>query len=102
MSKLENEICGKVQSGNYVVRPHAFREAFKDGITQQDILQVLLTGEVIEDYRPEREECLMLGYTIADNIPVHVAVNHEERVIIKTCYVPQTDQWIKNKIRKRR
>jgi hypothetical protein len=80
---LENEIRGKVQAGNYVIRAHAFREAFKDGITQQDLLRVLLTGEVIEDYRPEREECLMLGYTAADNIPVHVAVNHEERVLFR-------------------
>jgi len=101
-SNLEDEIHDKVQAGNYVIRSHAFREAFKDGITQQDILRVLLMGEVIEDYRPEREECLMLGYTKVDNIPVHIAVNYEERVVVKTCYVPQADLWIKDRIRKRR
>lgn len=98
---LEEEIRLKVQSGNYVVRPHAFREAFKDGVTFQNVKSVLLEGRVIEDYRPQRDECLMLGYT-ADRIPIHIAVNHETRVIVKTCYVPQTDKWLSDRIRKKK
>jgi len=83
-ANLKEEIRRKVQAGNYVIRPHAFREAFKDGVTIQGIKRVLLEGTIIEDYRPHRNECLMLGYTLVDNIPVHIAVNHEAHIVIKT------------------
>ena len=44
----------------------------------QDIAAVMGSGEVIEDYRPDGDECLMLGYTANDNLPLHVAVNFED------------------------
>lgn len=102
IADLEKEIHQKVQAGNYVIRPHAFREAFKDGITFQDIKRVLLEGTIIEDYRPQRDECLILGYTAIDTIPIHIAINHETRVIVKTCYVPQTDEWLRDRIREKK
>lgn len=102
LTLLAQEIRRAVVAGNFRITRHAITEGLKDGLLPQDIGTVMQSGEVIEDYRPDRQECLMLGYTEADNLPVHVAVNFEvgSGVRAKTCYIPQRDQWISDRIRK--
>jgi len=98
--ELAVQIHRKVAQGRYSISSHALQEGFKDGIMPTDIKRVLLTGEVIEDYDPDRPECLILGYTQAENIPVHLAVNYTKQIRVKTCYVPQPAEWGTGRIRK--
>lgn len=102
--ELVSEIRRAVAEGKAHVTMHARVEGMKDGIMIRDIVAVMASGDLIEDYRPERNECLLLGYTAADHLPVHVPVNFEnwDSVRAKTCYIPQPDQWQGDRIRKRR
>lgn len=101
-TELAQQIHQVVGTGKFRLTRHAITEGMKDGVMPQDIAAVMGAGEVIEDYRPDGDECLMLGYTVDDNLPLHVAVNFEDwnSVRAKTCYVPQTDHWINDRIRK--
>ena len=101
-NSLAQQIHQAVAAGEFRLTRHAIVEGMKDGILPHDLAAVMASGEVIEDYRPDRLECLMLGYTASDNLPVHVAVNFERWISVraKTCYIPQTDQWINDRIRK--
>lgn len=53
-------IRGLVREGNYYFYAHALTEAKKDGVTPEDAVQVVLSGEIIEEY-PERARVLIHG-----------------------------------------
>ncbi len=75
---------------------HALRRMFERQIGKDDVLAVISSGEVIEDYPDDSPypSCLLLGFV--DKRPLHaaIAVNLEG----KTCYVitaypPNPDLW---------
>ncbi|HKZ84916.1 MAG TPA: DUF4258 domain-containing protein [Anaerolineae bacterium] len=54
------EICALVRDGKLFYYTHALVEAKKDGVAPEDIVTVILTGEIIEDY-PDRKRVLIYG-----------------------------------------
>ena len=49
-----------ILEGKYFFYTHALTEAKKDGIEPEDVVHVILTGEVIEEY-PDRQRVLIFG-----------------------------------------
>jgi len=49
-----------VETERYEFYRHALTEAKKDGVEPEDVVYVLLTGKIIEEY-PERERLLIYG-----------------------------------------
>ncbi|HET89567.1 MAG TPA: DUF4258 domain-containing protein [Chloroflexi bacterium] len=45
-----NEFHRLVLDGKYFFYTHALTEAKKDGVTPEDVVHAILTGEVIEEY----------------------------------------------------
>lgn len=95
------EIRAKVKTGNFNITDHAMIEAFKDGISVNDILHCIEHGKVIEEY-PERKRCLIF-FIVNFDIPLHVVVDYswEEEIDIITAYIPDSKVWINFQIRKR-
>ncbi|MCX6028273.1 MAG: DUF4258 domain-containing protein [Chloroflexi bacterium] len=79
---------------------HALVEAKKDGVEPEDIVAVVLTGEVIEEY-PDRKRLLIYG-RMTNRLPLHVVCDYSTAnlVIIPTVYVPDSRAWIGFRIRK--
>jgi hypothetical protein len=74
-------------------------EAFKDGVDLGDILDVILTGKVIERY-PTRNRVLVFGKTKKKQ-QLHVVVDYSDsEPVIVTVYVPNSQLWEKGKTRK--
>jgi YgiT-type zinc finger domain-containing protein len=94
-------IRASIQKGSFFVTDHALTEGFKDGISVADMLHVVQTGKIIEQY-PGRKRCLVYGHNSAA-IPVHVVIDCSagRSVDIVTTYVPQRDEWIKSQVRKK-
>lgn len=99
-------VRAKVGQDEFSFTGHAIVEGRKEGITPRDVRQILLTGEIIEDY-PERYRCLILG--CKGDIPVHVTCeycdwldNSQEDLVIVTVYVPSQTRWIRDRLRKKR
>lgn len=91
----------QVRAKHYLIYDHALTEAFKDGLSVQDILYVLLNGDIIENYA-ERQRCLVYAH-LPDSIPVHVVVDYARSDLeIVTTYIPDSREWIRFKIRKSR
>jgi len=84
-----------IQQGAFSITDHALTEGFKDGITVEDMIGVVMKGKIIERY-PERHRCLVFGRN-ADGFPIHVVVEFRSKhtVEIITTYVPHRDRWIK-------
>ncbi|MEW6545136.1 MAG: DUF4258 domain-containing protein [Nitrospirota bacterium] len=91
-----------IRRGAFFVTDHAITEGVKDGITVADMIRVIETGKIIERY-PERHRCLIYGRS-NDGLPIHVVIDYRARrsVDIVTTYVPQREQWIRNRVRKRK
>jgi len=94
-------ICSKVRSKHYLIYDHAITEAFKDGLSVNDMLHVLLNGEIIEDDF-QRSRCLVYA-NLPGGIPVHVGVDYARfEIEIVTTYIPDDQAWIGFKVRKPR
>lgn len=91
----------KVKTGEFNIRDHALIEAFKDGISINDIIYCINNGKIIEKY-PDRKRCLIFSM-IGFDIPLHIVVDYswDEEVDIVTVYIPDSSEWIKFQIRKR-
>ena len=97
-TKIE-QIRSLIRQGAFSVTEHAITEGFHDGIAVSDMVRVIMTGMIIEDY-PKRHRCLVFGRN-TDGLPVHVVVEFKQAVDIVTTYIPQRDKWIKSRVRKR-
>lgn len=73
--------------------PHALTEAFKDGLTVDELKTAVLEGEVIEDYGIR---VLLLAFTALDRVPYHIVLEYypgEPMATVVTTYIPDTAHW---------
>jgi uncharacterized protein DUF4258 len=81
----------------YWTSKHAVTEALKDGISPDERLHVINSGEIIEEY--ENGRCLVFGIT-PSNMPFHVVVEISEdetgNVVIVSNYIPDARYWEKD------
>ena len=52
----------KIAAGDDLIRNHALLHAFKEGFTRQDMVNAIVTGQIIEIY-PDDKRVLVCGYT---------------------------------------
>jgi hypothetical protein len=74
---------------------HADRRLAERDIRRDDILNVLMTGEIIEQYKDDQPypSCLVLGITAAAK-PVHVVCGTDGLVLLViTAYYPNLEKW---------
>ncbi len=89
-----------VLDGKYFFYAHALTEAKKDGVTPEDAVHAILTGEVIEEYL-DRQRILVFA-TISQDMPLHVVCDYSQEnvLLIVTVYIPDDRLWIGFKIRR--
>ena len=85
-----------IQNEKYEFYTHAITEGKKDGIEPEDIIYVLLTGKIIEEY-PDRQRVLVYREML-NGIPLHIICNYSDSDIlyIVTVYIPSDDEWTCN------
>jgi hypothetical protein len=89
-----------VREGKYYFYVHALTEAKKDGVTPEDAVQVILIGEIIEEYS-KRSRVLVYGM-MSVQIPLHVVCDYsnDELILIPTVYIPSRRRWAFSQRRK--
>ncbi len=85
-----------IKSEKYEWRKHTLRRLAERGISQEAVIEVIIKGEVIEDYPEDRPfpSCLMLGWV--EGTPFHVVVSLDEKentAYIITVYEPSLDKF---------
>jgi len=97
---LTNTLLEKIRESairRVIYTEHALdrMNAESEMITFEEVREVVVAGEIIEDY-PEDvrgHSCLMLGFTCSGR-PVHVVCAPKERYLgIITAYVPSETEW---------
>ena len=65
-SRLEIEtVRQNVRSGRYQVKLHAVQHALKEGFGEQQMVDAVLSGQIVEEY-PDRQRALICGQTIVE------------------------------------
>jgi hypothetical protein len=85
---------------NFIISDHARVRMFQRNVSTEDIGQVILYGEMIEEYTDD-EPCpsaLFLG--CVGGTPYHVVLAQcKDHVRVVTVYRPEKDKWIDYRIR---
>ena len=94
-------IQDQVRKREYYWRQHAIERSIERGVAEEEVAEVILTGEIIEEYREDKygPSCLIFGRTSTGR-PMHVHCSLPPAVWIITVYEPRPDEWID--FRKRR
>ena len=87
--------------GKYFFYTHALTEAKKDGVTPEDAVHAILTGEVIEEYF-DRQRVLVFAM-LPQKIPLHVVCDYSQVdvLLIVTVYIPDDRQWVGFRVRRK-
>ncbi len=87
----------RVQAGNYLTKSHAVQHALKEGFERKHIVEVVLNGQIIEEY-PDDQRMLICGQTVLlENLTVylHVVCEYADPMFVEfvTAYIPDERQW---------
>ena len=92
-----------LRRGVYYWRQHAIQRSIERAITEEEVVEAILNGEIVEEYPEDKygPSCLILGRTRAGR-PVHVQCSLPPTVWIITLYEPDPAEWIDFRTRQRR
>ena len=101
MMNEKEKITVLINSGEILISHHARVRMFERNISTDDLITVISSGEIIEEY-PEDEPCpsiLIMGLigAVAYHTVIAICTDH---IRVITVYIPEEDKWIE--YRKRR
>ncbi len=94
-------IQDKIREGQYYWRQHAIERSIERQVAEEEVAEVILSGEIIEEYSGDKygPSCLIFGRTRTGR-PIHVQCSLPPSVWIITLYEPNPDEWINFRKRK--
>ena len=94
-------IQDKIRKGQYYWRQHAIERSIERQVAEEEVAEVVLSGEIIEEYSEDKygPSCLIFGRTRTGR-PIHVQCSMPPSVWIITLYEPNPDEWINFRKRK--
>ncbi len=77
---------------------HSLSRIQERGLSRKDVLDCIMSGEIIEDYPEDfpHPSCLILGYTGASKAIHSVVGTDGEYLYIITAYIPNMDKFEKD------
>lgn len=94
-------IQDRVRKGEYHWRQHAIERSIEREVAEEEVAEVILSGEIIEEYPEDKygPSCLIFGRTSTGR-PLHVQCSVPPDVWIVTLYEPNPDEWVDFRKRK--
>ena len=80
---------------NIIITMHAAKRLEQRGIFLKEVINCIMTGEIIEQYPDDYPypSCLILGLSLDDKF-LHVVIGHHEtELFLITAYFPSSDKW---------
>ena len=93
---IQQLIHKQVKNKHLRITQHAHQEMVEENIVLNEMLEVILSSNVLENYPEHRRGpcCLLSGLTNAGR-PLHVVCTTEQPVlIIITVYEPKPPKWV--------
>ena len=90
-----------IREEKFLISKHARIRMFQRNISTNDIKEILLNGEIIEEYLDDQPCPSVLILSFLNNLPYHIVVAEcEDHIRIITIYRPDEDKWRSYKIRR--
>ena len=93
------EIRTKIQNERFEMSVHALTRSTQRHILLAELIEAVVSGEIIEDYVNDHygPSCLILGYT-QNKRPLPIQCSYPSRPVLKiiTVYEPTFDKWETN------
>lgn len=99
--KGKGNVAELINAGEILISHHARVRMFERNISTDDIITVISSGEIIEDY-PDDDPCpsvLILGRINATAYHIVIALCPDHIRVI-TVYIPEEKKWIEYRRRK--
>lgn len=92
------DIKQKVKKGNIRWTNHVIVRLFQRNISQSDVENAILNGEIIEEYEEDYPypSCLIYGINIKGEILHVVCGINEIELWVITAYYPENEKWEKD------
>jgi hypothetical protein len=85
------EIC---RNGKIKWSLHALKRIRERKISSESVLNTILSGKIIKQYRDDRPLPSCLVFNFDSNTPLHTVVSTDnESIYVITAYNPTLDQW---------
>jgi len=84
------------ETENIRITQHAQQEMVEEGITLDELLEAIASGQILEDYPEHRRGpcCLLNGFT-REGRPIHiVCTTAQPMLIVITVYEPKPPKWV--------
>lgn len=96
VQEILGRIREKIKAGEIRITQHAQQEMVEENIALAEVLEVMSTGVILEDYpRHRRGPCCLLSGETAGRRPLHVVCTTDLPVVIViTAYEPKPPQWV--------
>ena len=99
--KHDDRIAELIESGEILISHHARVRMFERNVSTDDLIAIISSGEIIEEYLDD-EPCpsvLIMGFI--DAVAYHTVIALcSDHIRVITVYIPERDKWIE--YRKRR
>jgi hypothetical protein len=94
-------IQDKIKRGEYQFSDHSVKRMIKRSIDRHEVEEVILRGEIIEEYPDDKysPSCLIYGQT-SKGRNLHVQISLPPAVVVITTYEPDPEEWVNCKIRR--
>lgn len=91
----------KIKQSDYRFSDHAVKRMIERAISRSEIEEVVLNGEIIEEYPTDKysPSCLIYGETRAGR-SLHVRLSYPPKIVVITTYEPALDEWIDGRVRR--
>ncbi len=93
---MDLKLCKKLCSeGKVKWSQHCLERMQERDISREDVKNAVFVGEIIEQYPDDfpHPSCLILGYTLDQNV-LHVVAGYDDQdLIFITTYFPTTDKF---------
>lgn len=90
------QVRRQLSAGEFDFTRHAVKRAVERNISDQEIIQVGETAEIIEEYPDDKysPSCLLLGFTQAGR-PLHLQISLADTFLVRivTLYEPSEEEW---------
>ncbi len=96
-----NTIRDKILKSEHRFSEHAVKRMIKRSIERFEVEEVIVYGEIIEEYPEDKysPSCLIYGKT-KNGRDLHVQVSLPPKVVVITTYEPNPDEWIGCRVRR--
>ena len=85
-----------IEQGSIEWRKHALQRMFERSIPRNDVKEVILFGEIIENYVDNKPFPSALFFRVVHNRPLHIVIAFDEiemRIFVITAYEPTLEKF---------